>query len=78
MKAFDTAIDGTADGGLGQVRALSAASDGTTIITGLAVANGRANGVATAPVTPDVTATGAALPWSTAQFGAIWAFDKPY
>jgi len=78
MKAFDTAIDGLADGGKGQVRALSAASDGTTIITGLAAATGRANGVATAPVTPNVTAAGAALPWSTAQFGAIWAFDKPY
>lgn len=78
MKAFDTAIDGSADGGLGQVRAISAASDGTTIITGLAAATGRANGCATAPVTPDVTAAGAALPWSTAQFGAMWAFDKPY
>lgn len=79
MKALDTAIDGSADGGLGQVRAISAALVAATdiIITPAAV-SGRTNYVIASATTPVITPAGSTLPWSTAQFGAIWAFDKAY
>lgn len=78
LKSLDTAIDGIADAGIGQVRAITTAGVPATILSGLAVATGRANGVAIAPVTPDVTAAGATLAWANTQYGFIWAYDKPY
>jgi hypothetical protein len=78
LKAVDTSIDGTADAGVGQVRAITTVPAAGTVLTGLAAATGRANGVAIAPVTAVVTVGGTSLAWAAGQFGAIWVFDKPY
>lgn len=80
MKAIDTALDGSADGGVGQFRAISAALASPADISAvLAAVNGRANRVIRTATTPDVTAGGTPLLWgSAAQYGAIWAFDRPY
>ena len=80
MKALDTAIDGSADGGTGQVRAISAALVAATdiIITPGAV-NGRTNYVIASATTPVITPAGTPLVWGSAtQYGAIWTFDKVY
>lgn len=78
LKALDTAIDGTSDAGIGQVRAITTLPTALTIDTTLAAATGRDNGVSIAPITADTTAAGATLVWGVTQYGAIWAFDKPY
>jgi prepilin-type N-terminal cleavage/methylation domain-containing protein len=78
LKTLDTALDGSADAGVGQVRAITTLPVVGTIVTTLAAVQGRDNGVAIAPVTADTTNVGATLPWDNTQYGAIWTFDKPY
>lgn len=80
FKALDTAFDGEQDALKGQVRAITTAGAATTIAALGAGANGRQTGVVVAPVVSNVTPSGAAgpTPWSSAVFGAVWAFDKPF
>ncbi len=75
IETIDTAIDGIADAGFGQVRGATAAPTGTY---GLAAQNGRANGVVTAITATDETPAGATAVWATTHFAAVWLFDKPY
>jgi prepilin-type N-terminal cleavage/methylation domain-containing protein len=80
IKALDTAIDGTADAGMGQLRGVTAAPT----LTGLGawtLASGRANDTLTA-ATISGTATavvGATAPWAATTFNAaVWLFDRPF
>jgi prepilin-type N-terminal cleavage/methylation domain-containing protein len=72
VKAVDTAEDGSADGGLGQFRAVTAAP---TLVS-VAAVNGRTSAVVTTAAAASVLATGTTVPWSTAQFAAVWTFDR--
>lgn len=76
IKSIDTALDGTADAGMGQLRAVTAAPTITAATTTL----GRNNGTVIAATisgtgTPIV---GTTAPWATTQFAAIWLFDRPF
>ncbi|MBI5409679.1 MAG: prepilin-type N-terminal cleavage/methylation domain-containing protein [Nitrospirae bacterium] len=76
IQSVDTAIDGAADGGLGQVRAATAVSlagAGTT-------ATGRAAAAVIAVTGVNETAAGVATAWASGgtQRAAVWLFDKPY
>lgn len=75
-KALDTALDGTADAGTGQFRALKTTSS-SNITTG-GSANGRANGVVINPTLENSTAAGSNKVWLTDHFGGFWAFDKQF
>jgi prepilin-type N-terminal cleavage/methylation domain-containing protein len=75
FKALDTAIDGSADGGVGQLRSIT----GVTVAALAAASGARANAVAVSPVIANVTANGSTLPWTAGtDVGAIWTFDKQY
>ncbi len=79
LQATDTAIDGLADAGTGQLRAATAATV-VTMSTIAAANGGRATGTFTGG-----TIAGGVIPagvpntnWATGQVGAIWLFDKPF
>ena len=72
VKAVDTALDGSADGGLGQFRAVTAAP---TLVS-VAAVNGRASGVITTAAAASILGAGTTVPWTTSQFAAVWAFDR--
>lgn len=78
IKAVDTAIDGSADGGTGQFRLAT----GATLVGGLAAtAGGRAEDVITAAAGMNKTAGGAAVgtvPWGATAKAAVWSFDRPW
>lgn len=74
IKSLDTAIDGSADAGLGQMRGATA----VTLVGGLAAQNGRANDVVTTATVANVTAAGATAAWATTHVAAVWVFDRPY
>ncbi|MDI6891177.1 MAG: prepilin-type N-terminal cleavage/methylation domain-containing protein [Thermodesulfovibrionales bacterium] len=61
-ESFDTAIDGIADAGLGNVR-------GATAITTVAAAGHR--------VVTDVTEVTATAPWATTHTALVYYFDRP-
>ncbi|MEI6306112.1 MAG: prepilin-type N-terminal cleavage/methylation domain-containing protein [Deltaproteobacteria bacterium] len=75
IKSIDTALDGVADAGVGQIRAAAT----VTMVGGLTANNGRTNDVVKASTVVDNTITGTATLWdTTAHFAAIWAFDRPF
>lgn len=81
VKAVDTALDGVADGGLGQFRAVTTAPT----LTALAAITGRTNSVATVVTAVDATAAGVsstvtpANAWAAGVTkAAVWAFDRPF
>lgn len=82
MQALDTALDGSADAGVGRVRAMTNGGG----YTALAAATGnRANAVFNNanPSSRDADNTGTALPgtipWNTTTHtGAVWVFDRPF
>lgn len=82
IRALDTAFDTSADAGIGQFRALSAAPAVTA--AGAAVANTSpavTAGTLTAPVgsiTSGASSVGATTLWAAGQFGAVWLFDQPF
>lgn len=78
FKALDTSIDGSADAGVGQMRALTATPTPTTIPTGGTATGGRANGLVVNPGIVSATADGVATPWATDHYGALWTFDKQF
>ncbi len=85
FKALDTAIDGSADAGVGQLRGIKFAGAHLLATQLSAATGGRANNVAVlfANDVEDVTSTGAATgkPWTVLtpfQYGAVWAFDKQF
>jgi hypothetical protein len=77
IKAIDTAFDGVADAGLGQVRAITAALVAADITAGAAV-GANATASITNATAASVLAVGATAPWVTTHIGAIWSFDRPY
>jgi prepilin-type N-terminal cleavage/methylation domain-containing protein len=76
IKALDTAIDGAADAGLGQVRGATA----VTLVGALTAQNARTNDVVTTATVGNVTVAGATALWLPASnyLAAVWAFDRPY
>jgi prepilin-type N-terminal cleavage/methylation domain-containing protein len=82
MQALDTALDGSADAGVGRVRALNVAGAGYKNLD--AATGNRANAVfdGTSAISGDADNTGSAVsgkfPWTTAYFGAVWVFDRPF
>lgn len=78
IKAMDTAFDGSADGGLGQFRAVTAPGVLIPAAPALTTVKPRMSATFTAAVADDVTAEGVAKPWTTASLAAIWLFDKPF
>jgi prepilin-type N-terminal cleavage/methylation domain-containing protein len=76
IRSLDTAIDGRADAGLGQIRGVNAAP---TVTAELGPTNNRANRVVTAVTAESETAAGATEEWGAqARFSAVWLFDRPY
>jgi hypothetical protein len=81
MQALDTALDGSADAGVGRVRAIT--NNGGYIKLNAATGN-RANAVfvGASPSSSDADNTGSAvsgnIPWTTNQYGAVWVFDRPF
>lgn len=82
LRALDISFDGTADAGIGALRALK-------IDTGLDVtladaAGARANGFmfgTDSVILVDTTVNGTPIPWAAntaGQVGAVWAFDKKF
>lgn len=90
LKAFDTAIDGNANAGQGNVRSLITAlpvfATGSPGFFGpLASSTGnRANGVANIPIASmsSIATSGLDLPWvydtTALVYGAVWTFDKGF
>lgn len=92
LKAFDTAIDGSANAGQGNVRGLKVAlapsstvADGTGFAGPLTSSTGnRANGTANIPLASMSSATtiGLDIPWvydtNAKVYGAVWTFDKGF
>lgn len=79
LQATDTAIDGVAGAGIGQFRAITAATIAGSGTLG-AANGGRASGTLTAAtVAGGVTPTGtAATNWAVGQVGAVWMYDRPF
>ncbi|MEI6209341.1 MAG: prepilin-type N-terminal cleavage/methylation domain-containing protein [Desulfuromonadales bacterium] len=75
IQAIDTAIDGSADAGVGQFRAFTAAP---TITAALAAASNRANRVVSAAVAQSTAVAGSTASWAVTHRGALWAFDRPW
>jgi hypothetical protein len=76
VKALDTALDGNANAGLGQVRGATAVTAAVLDAQGTPA---RDNGLVTT-VTATNTAAGATADWLPANsyVGAVWTFDRPY
>lgn len=65
IKAIDTALDGSADAGVGQLRAATALTLTTSVVR--------------AATLTDNSAVGTPTVWNTTdQIAAVWAFDRPY
>lgn len=75
LQSVDTAIDGTADAGLGQFRGATAVT-----LVGSGLVNNRATAVVTAVTAVNETTAGATQLWTAAapKVAAVWLFDKPY
>ena len=79
LQAVDTAIDGNADGGVGQFRAITAANLFPNAPALSAAAGNRFVGTLTGVTPVDTTAAGVATAWNTTtHIGAVWLFDKPF
>ncbi|MDD2851531.1 MAG: prepilin-type N-terminal cleavage/methylation domain-containing protein [Desulfuromonadaceae bacterium] len=83
IRALDISLDGTADGGIGALRALILS--GGAVGTDAAAAGARANGWVQgtdSTLLADTTVDGATVAWTTGvvqtQYGAVWAFDKKF
>ncbi len=75
IKTIDTAIDGSADAGLGQFRAVTAAP---TLVGSLAAFQSRDQDVLTAGTVVNVTALGTTIDWAVTHRAAVWSFDRPF
>lgn len=77
IKSIDTAIDGSADGAFGQLRAVT---DTPILTTGLAAQNGRDNNVVTTATVLDKAVTPTtSIAWTAGTHkAAVWAFDRPF
>lgn len=79
IKAMDTAFDGTADSGLGNFRAVTAAitlQPAAPLVVGTRTAASFSGaGVVSAPNT---TTPAAGVPWAVGPLAAVWLFDKSY
>ncbi len=77
IKAMDTAYDGSADGGLGNFRAVLTPA---TLVPAPSLVSGRMtttfDGAGVAAV--DITGPGLATPWAITHTAAVWLFDKPF
>ena len=78
MQSVDTALDGLADAGIGQFRAVTIAPTlaGYGILT--AAQGGRAAAAVTSAVAISQTAAGATAPWAITQRAGIWHFDRAF
>jgi len=76
VKSLDTALDGLADGGLGQFRAVTTAP--TTIALAAVPNSLQANHVATVATAVNTTAAGATTAWALTHTAAVWTFDRPF
>lgn len=74
VKSMDAAYDGTADAGLGQMRAATA----VTVSAALTAANTRENRLVTAATLSNNTTAGAATDWATTHLAAVWLFDRTF
>jgi len=81
IKALDSALDGSADAGMGQFRGVTAAPTLTGSGGWAAAAGNIANDTLTvATISGTATAvTGATAAWAASTFyGAVWLFDRPF
>ncbi|UKL14107.1 prepilin-type N-terminal cleavage/methylation domain-containing protein [Dissulfurimicrobium hydrothermale] len=73
IQAVDTAIDGTADAGLGRFRGATAVT-----LAGTGPVNNIQAGAVTAVTAVNSTTAGSSTPWATTDVAAVYMFDKPY
>jgi prepilin-type N-terminal cleavage/methylation domain-containing protein len=78
LQVIDTSLDGTADAGLGQFRAVTAA----VALSPTGAINNRLAGAVTTATAISETAAGATTLWTAAgastSVAAVWLFDRPY
>lgn len=74
IKSLDASYDGTADAGLGQVRAATAVT-----LTSLTAQSNRTNAVVTAATLASNTTAGSTTAWNTTdQVALVWLFDRTF
>lgn len=78
MQAVDTAVDGTADAGIGQFRAVTNAPTLAGAATLTAAQGGRATAAVTGVTAINTTPAGATALWAVTHRAAVWHFDKPF
>jgi prepilin-type N-terminal cleavage/methylation domain-containing protein len=78
IQSVDTALDGTADAGVGQFRAATTAP--TIAPTTPTAVNGKYTAAVTVAAAVNDTTAGATATWeaTTTAKAAVWAFDRPY